>query len=87
MNQSPRKMRSVKLGAAAIFAAGLLAACGGLNDDGDSTAQTVPGSAFASTASFIDYLKTLALNDTAEPLTFDGFTAPVDDTGEPTPLT
>ena len=84
MTHSPRSIRSVvKLGAAAIVAAGLLAACGGLNDDdGDAAAQTVPGSAFATTASFVDYLKTLAVNDTDEPLTFDGFTAPVDDTTE-----
>ena len=84
MTHSPRSIRTVvKLGAAAIVAAGLLAACGGLNDDdGDAEAQTVPGSAFATTASFVDYLKTLAVNDTDEPLTFDGFTAPVDDTTE-----
>ena len=84
MNNSPRSFRSVvKLGAAVIVAAGLLAACGGLNDDdGDAAAQTVPGSAFASSASFVDYLKTLAVNDTDEPLTFEGFTAPVDDTTE-----
>ena len=83
MNHSPCSIRSaVKLGAAAIVAAGLLAACGGLNDDGDAAAQTVPGSAFATTASFVDYLKTLAVNDTDEPLTFDGFSAPVDDTTE-----
>lgn len=76
-----------RLGALVLGAAFLLAACGGLNDDGGGTSQTVPGSAFASTTSFVDYLKTLAVNDTDEPLTFDGLTAPVDDTAEPTPLT
>ncbi|MEO6409894.1 MAG: hypothetical protein ABIO45_14225 [Burkholderiaceae bacterium] len=87
MSHPPRSNRIAKFGAVFLAAAGMLAACGGFDDDGDSTAQTVPGSAFATSASFIDYLKTLALNDTGEPLTFDGFTAPVDDTGEPTPLT
>ena len=90
MTYSPRSARIGKLGAATLVAAALLAACGGLNDDdggNGGASQTVPGSAFASTASFVDYLKTLAVNDTAEPLTFDGLTAPVDDTAEPTPLT
>ena len=87
MTHSPRSIRTGKLGAATLVAAVLLAACGGLNDDDGTSSQTVPGSAFATTASFVDYLKTLAVNDTIEPLTFDGLTAPVDDTAEPTPLT
>ncbi len=90
MNHSPLFTRRTKFGAATLVAAALLGACGGLDDDddgGNGASQTVPGSAFSSTTSFVDFIRTLAVSDTDEPLTFEGFTAPVDDTAEPTPLT
>ena len=90
MKQITKSRRSARLGVLVLGAVVVLAACGGLNDDDDGgggSSQTVPGSAFASTSSFVGYLRTLAVNDTDEPLTFEGLTAPVDDAGEPTPLT
>lgn len=71
--------------AVAAVAAGMLAACGG-GDDDDRSSRTVPASAGQSSANFISFLGNLATNDTDEPLSLDGFVAPVDDTSESTPL-
>jgi len=79
-----RTLHLALVGLAAATVAGMLAACGGGDDDTPST--TVPASAGASSASFVSYLRGLATNNTAEPLSLDGFVAPVDDTSESTPL-
>ncbi len=87
MNQPAPSRRYARLGLAAAFAAALLAGCWGDDDDGDAAATTaVPGSAFVSSDSFISYLRGLAANDTDEPLSLDGMTAPADETSEPIPL-
>ena len=78
--------RTFKLGRlclATAMAAGLLAACGG---DDDDRPTTVPASAGESSANFISYLRDLAPSDTDEPLLLEGFIAPIDDTSESTPL-
>ena len=88
MSQVKRSRQIGRLGALVLTSAVLLVGCGGGNDDDGSNGGTsVPGSAFDSSGNFIDYLKTLAANDTSEPLTLEGFTAPVDDTSDATPLT
>lgn len=87
MNTLASVRRHARLGFAAACAAALLAGCwGGDDNDGGTATTAVPGSAFASSDSFISYLRGLALNDTDEPLSLDGMTPPVDDTSEPTPL-
>ena len=80
---------------ASLVAALSIAGCGG--DDNDSPvvvapppssgAGSVPDSAGASVAAFLDFIQSLASSDTAEPLTIgDGFVTPTDDTGDPRPL-
>lgn len=88
MSQVIRSRQIGRLGALVLISAVLLVGCGGGNDDDGSNGGTsVPGSAFDSSGNFIDYLKKLAANDTGEPLTFEGFAAPVDDSSDATPLT
>ncbi len=88
MNHANRSIRYARVGLAAVFAASVLAGCwGGDDDDSTTAAATVPASAGESSASFVSYLRDLATNDTDEPLSLEGFTAPTDDTSEPLPLT
>lgn len=76
------------IGAAGLLAATLLGACGGRDDSDDNNAPgTVPAAAAGSSLAFTDFLRGLATSDTDEPLSLEGFTAPVDDTGEPAPVT
>ena len=71
----------------------VLSACG--NDDdvapvaggGGTVADTVPASAYASSASFIDFLLALGNSETSEPLLIaDGFAVPEDETNDARPL-
>ena len=87
-----RKLRM----AAAVAVAGAavaLAGCGGWfgnDDNGPEPATTeVPDSAGSSSAAFVTFLQTFVAGDeSSEPLTIkDSFTAPADETSEPTPLT
>ena len=88
MSQFIRSRQIARLGALVLTSAVLLVGCGGGNDDdGTNGGTSVPGSAFESSGNFLAYLKTLAANDPGEPLTLEGFTAPVDDSSEATPLT
>lgn len=70
----------------------LFAACGSNNDDppvagGGAVTGTVPASASASAAGFVDFLLALASDETSEPLTIgDGFAVPADETSDPRPL-
>ena len=79
--------RFVRLRIAAALAVGVLAGCwdGGDGDD-NTAAATVPASAGESSASFVSFLRDLPNDDSAEPLSLEGFTAPIDDTAESTPL-
>lgn len=70
-----------------------LSACGGGGDDGgnaqapgqNSNAEaSVPASAVASTAAFVNYLNTTPANETAEALNAAAVTPPTTDTEEPT---
>lgn len=88
MLQVIRSRQIGRLGALALMSAVLLVGCGGGDDDDGSNGGTsVPSRASASSDNFVDYLKNLASNDTAEPLSLDGFTAPSDDNNDSTPLT
>lgn len=85
--------RSIRMSGLAAMLVGALvvAGCGGndFNNGSDTSVTTeVPASASASVAGFIEYLKQLvvASADMLEPVSVAGFTAPVDDTGDPAPL-
>ena len=69
----------------ALCAAAALAGCGGRDDDVPPATESVPESASASVAGFIDYLKQLvvASADTLEPVDVSAVTPPTDDTAEP----
>lgn len=84
-----RMAGAVALGASVA----LLSACwGGSNDDdvasGPPTATTVPDGAGASSVSFVNFIKALAVSDeTSEPMTFNStFVAPAEDTSDPAPI-
>lgn len=82
----PTKYRRNKLGTACapvLLAATLLVGCGGGDDDDSSQTRGIPGSASVSASGFTDFLRGLSSSETDEPLSLEGFTAPVDDTGEP----
>ena len=70
----------------ALFAAAVLSACAGGNDETPppATAQ-VPESASQSVAGFVDYLKRLvvASADTLEPVDVSAVSPPTDDSAEP----
>lgn len=81
----------------AASAAVVVAACGGGSSDNDSSpivpivttppvAASVPASAVVDIASFVNYLNTLASNDTQEALLTDAVTPPTTETGEPTTI-
>ena len=80
-----------KIGLAAALAACLVVtACGGDDDEPVPVGTTleVPDSAGVSSAAFVGYVQTLAVDDeTAEPLTVkDSFAVPPNEDGEPSPL-
>ena len=81
--------RSIRMSglAATLVGALVVAGCGG-NDFNTPVTTEVPASASASVTGFIEYLKELvvASADMLEPVSVAGFTAPVDDTGDPAPL-
>lgn len=83
-----RMAGAVALGASVA----LLSACWGGSDDDDvasgPTITTVPDSAGASSVSFVEFIKALAVNDeTSEPMTFNStFVAPAEDTSDPVPI-
>ena len=93
-------MRQLRYSIVAVaFAAATLTACGGSDDPGAATpapqAQTpvapdetgrVPASATGSVGALIAFMKSLVADDSSEPLGI-GVVPPVDDTGEPMPLT
>jgi hypothetical protein len=70
-----------------------LAACGGGGGDGSTTTTTnggngVPQSAQTSVAGLVTYLQSLiaGTNETDSPVSLEGVTLPVDDTGGPAPI-
>ncbi len=86
------KLQRKLLTAGALAAVLALAGCWGDDDDESGTAPVVtevPASAGVSSASFVNYLLSLAGNDeTSEPLTItDTFAVPADESSEPAPLT
>ncbi|MBA2412170.1 MAG: hypothetical protein H0V63_05005 [Burkholderiaceae bacterium] len=85
------KQKIIGLTAAIALAAGLTA-CGS-SDDGDGggapppapPSTEVPASA-STVAGFFAFLLSLASSETSEPIAVGTFTAPTDDTGEPSTL-
>lgn len=90
-----------RLAVAVLFTVAGLAACGGSDNPAPAPApspgastpapaptagNTVPASAGASVAAFIDYIRGLKSDETSEPVSIGGFTAPVDNTSPPTSL-
>lgn len=77
---------------ACLLGAGLLAACGGGDDDGPVTAAPlieVPVTAAASSTAYTQFVATqvLASSETAEPLSVSAFAmAPTSETDEPLPV-
>ena len=71
--------------AAAVFAAALLAACGGNDYQVVPATSQIPASASASTDGFISYLQRLVASaaDMLEPVDTSMVTAPTDETSEP----
>ena len=73
---------------AAVFAASVLAACGGGGDDAPTPAPTaeVPASASQTPGGFIAYLQLLvaSMADALEPVDTSAVVPPADDAGEPT---
>ena len=72
----------------ALAASVLVAGCGGGGDDAPAVATSVPDSAGASSASFLDFIQSLTTDETSEPLTIsDAFSVPADETEGVRPLT
>ncbi len=69
----------------ALFAAAVLAACGGNDHKTPAATSEVPASASESVAGFIGYLKRLVVADadTLEPVDVSAVTPPADDGVEP----
>ena len=85
-----KKTRNLWL-ATALLAALSVSGCGGGDDDVfvAAPAAAVPDSASASAAAFASFLASLDPSDeTSEPLTIsDAFVTPLDDLGDPQPVT
>ncbi|MEO6270400.1 MAG: hypothetical protein ABIP08_08880 [Lautropia sp.] len=91
-----------RLAVAVLFTVAGLAACGGGSDSpspspapapgssapppAPAASNTVPASAGASVAAFIDYIRGLKSNETSQPVSIGQFAPPVDNTAAPTKL-
>ena len=74
----------------ALAASVLVAGCGGGGggDGAAAVATSVPDSAGASSASFLDFIQSLTTDETSEPLAIsDAFSVPADETDNVRPLT
>ena len=83
---------ATRLALAAALALGL-SACGGGGGDADeprpsssAADDVVPASALSSWQTFLDYQKSLHVDDTIEPLKLQQLLPPTDDTIEPLPI-
>ena len=74
--------------AASVLVAGCGGGGGGGGDGAAAVATSVPDSAGASSASFLDFIQSLTTDETSEPLTIsDAFSVPADETDNVRPLT
>ncbi len=80
-----RQKLPIRGSAAALAAAGLLAACGGDNFTQTPPTSEVPLSASQSVPGFVSYLQALVVSsaDMLEPVDTSMVTAPTDETSEP----
>lgn len=81
-------MTRLPLTALALATAALVGGCWDSNDEEQPTPPItqVPASAGASIAAFTSFLQALISDETSEPLSVEGFVAPVDEVSEVLPV-